>query len=328
MTTRWSRGRCGGCAAAVLAAAAAAVLVATGGGAVQAPGGAPAAWPVAAFSSELAHTAVVPTSLRRSATTWIGGPTKAVTGETVTVYVSALLASEFRTPQGWADFFAGLVHGSELSSLTAYVATYAEIQSICGSDDALGCYGWGELYTIGEPLPWADPQDVATHEYGHHVALNRDNHPWQAVDWGTKRWASVANICARAATGAVYPGDEGDRYKLNPGEGFAEVYRATNEWRKGASSFDWQVVDGSFYPDSVALQAVEQDVLKPWTKSSASVARPRFTANGKKTWTLSVATPLDGQLTATLSLPTTKPYKLLAAHAGRQAARCRGLVRS
>jgi len=248
--------------------------------------------------------------LARSGVTWIGGPTTAATGEVVTVYVSTSLGPQFGTPQTWADFFAGLVHGGELSSLTAYVATLAEVREICAGEHVLGCYGSSRLVTLGEVLSWAVPTEVATHEYGHHVATNRDNHPWLSVEWGTKRWASVANVCARAAAGAVFPGDEGDHYTLNPGEGFAEVYRATNESKKGALSFNWQVVDPSFYPSPAALKAAEQDVLQPWTAPTTKVVRAQFLPKGKRTWTLLVATPLDGELTVTLSFPKGRADRL------------------
>ena len=63
---------------------------------------------------------------------WHGGPTAASTGEQLTVYVSDAYAPEQASQQTWADFFAGLLHGSELPLLTAYVVTPAEVQSLCG----------------------------------------------------------------------------------------------------------------------------------------------------------------------------------------------------
>jgi hypothetical protein len=61
---------------------------------------------------------------------------------------------------------------------------------ICG-DDAAGCYSGGELVFIGDPVGAWTPEGTARHEYGHHIAANRANPPWRALDWGTKRWASV-----------------------------------------------------------------------------------------------------------------------------------------
>jgi hypothetical protein len=239
---------------------------------------------------------------RLRAVSWQGGARVAGTGETVTVYVSDAYPVDDTVVQGWADFFAGLVHGSELSALTAYVAPLPEVQSICG-EHALGCYGGGRLVMVGDGSAGIDPKEVARHEYGHHVASNRLNPPWRAVDWGPKRWASYLNVCSRAAGGTAFPGDEDLHYAQNPGEAFAESYRALNDAKAGITSFAWPIVDSSFYPDGGALQAVEQDVLQPWAAETTTTARGRFSPKGKGVWTLAVATPLDGQLTVRLALP-------------------------
>jgi hypothetical protein len=220
----------------------------------------------------------------------------------VTVYVSDAYAADPSVAQQWADFFAGLVHGPELQQLNAYVAPPAEVQALCESPDALGCYAAQKLITIGEPFAGVSPQEVARHEYGHHVASNRVNPPWAASDWGTKRWASYENVCARTAAGAAFPGDEGDHYEQNPGEAFAETYRALNEAKAGASSFRWPIVDSTFYPDAAALHAVEQDVLQPWTTPTSKKLRIKFVA-GKGVSTMRLATPLDGQLEVKVTLP-------------------------
>jgi hypothetical protein len=234
--------------------------------------------------------------------TWWGGQVTAATGEQLTVYVSDSYAADQSLPQHWADFFAGLVHGPELPLLTAYVATPAEVQQLCGSVDALGCYGGQRLIIMGEPFAGVDPQEVARHEYGHHVAANRVNPPWQSVDWGTKRWASAENVCARTAGATAFPGDEGDHYEQNPGEAFAETFRALNEAKAGATTFTWPIVDSTFYPDAAALQAVEQDVLQPWTAPTTRSIRVRL-PKAKRVWTLRLATPLDGQLDVNVALP-------------------------
>src|SRR5205814_3373682 len=90
--------------------------------------------------------------------------------------------------QRWANFLASLVHGSELSTVTVLLSTPAQISSVCGSD-ALACYSpqGALLYAPGED-PGSDlsAEAVITHEYGHHVAANRLNSPWNALDWGPK----------------------------------------------------------------------------------------------------------------------------------------------
>ena len=47
---------------------------------------------------------------------------------------------------------------------------------------------------------------IIAHEYGHHVAANRSNAPWAALDWGTKRWATYIQVCGRARDGRALPG--------------------------------------------------------------------------------------------------------------------------
>jgi hypothetical protein len=61
---------------------------------------------------------------------------------------------------------------------------------MCFTTEALGCYGGQTLVVVGESMDGIAPSSIATHEYGHHVAANRSNAPWPAIDWGTKRWAS------------------------------------------------------------------------------------------------------------------------------------------
>jgi hypothetical protein len=140
------------------------------------------------------------------------------------------------------------------------------------------------------------------HEYGHHVAANRQNPPWAAIDWGTKRWASAVDVCTRVAGLTAFPGDEGLYYTQNPGEAFAEAYRVLNEVRGGAPSFSWTLADASFLPDERELAAVEADVLRPWAPSPLRVLAGRL-RNGARTWTHSIMTPLDGDLELSLRMP-------------------------
>jgi hypothetical protein len=239
---------------------------------------------------------------RVRARSWWGRTYTASTGEPVNVSISDSYPADDTVGQAWADWFAGLVHGSELQLLRVYVATPQEVQSECGNADALGCYGSNMLVVPGETVDGVDPKMIATHEYGHHVAFNRLNAPWSAVDWGPKRWASDMNVCARSVAGTAYPGDEDVHYRQNPGEAFAETYRLLNESKAGATNFIWPIADWSFYPDAAALQAVEQDVLQPWTAPASKALRVRF-PKGRRVWTLQLATPFDGVLDVDVRLP-------------------------
>jgi hypothetical protein len=233
-----------------------------------------------------------------------GGAITAADGETVTVYVQdALLAVDPAANQHWADVLAGLLHGTELSQMTLFVATLDRVRQLCGAA-ALGCYSprAKTIVGVGQDLQSITAQAVVTHEYGHHVANSRDNEPWPAVDWGTKRWASYLNVCRRAETGDFFPGDEERFYELNPGEAFAEDYRVLNERRAGLPETAWRVVSPSLYPDQTALDALALDVTSPWAGNTdttyKTVLGPRATGRGFR-----IATPYDGSFSATLTSP-------------------------
>jgi hypothetical protein len=182
----------------------------------------------------------------------------------------------------------------------------------------LGCYWDDRLVIPDQGTAFISAQSIATHEYGHHVAYNRLNPPWAAVDWGTKRWATHERVCPRAAAGTAYPGDEGDDYMLNPGEAFAETYRVLNETSAGLPP-TWPIVDPSFRPDAAALDAVRQDVLQPWAGPTVTVNRVQFARNAR-TWTMQVTAPLDGKVSVQVQ-PGSDDVSLAAAAGGTPLAR-------
>jgi hypothetical protein len=113
---------------------------------------------------------------------------------------------------------------------------------------------------------------IGAHEYGHHVAANRANDPWQAIDWGPKRWAAYAGICGRVAAGTAFPGDEGENYVLNPGEAWAETYRLAVEARTPLLNPAPLTFFATTFPvDTTALQTAVLDVLQPWAQSSTEL---------------------------------------------------------
>ncbi len=122
---------------------------------------------------------------------WVGGAFRTATGDSVTVYVSSTYTPEQVVPQQWAEFFAGIPHGSELGSVVVRIAPPDEVAALCGGD-ALGCYDARELVMPGSPYDGVAPEHVARHEYGHHIAAHRSNPPWRAADWGPKRWATAS----------------------------------------------------------------------------------------------------------------------------------------
>jgi hypothetical protein len=243
------------------------------------------------------------TAARRlaAAASW-GGTYTASTGEQVTITVSSAYPEDPAVPQRWANFLASLVHGPEISTVRVYLAPLDEVQTYCGAD-ALACYNPMNSLLVA---PGDDPDSnltaeaVVTHEYGHHVASSRSDAPWDAIDYGTKRWASYMQVCARAVAGQYFPGAEQDaRYQLNPGEGFAEAYRVLNERKAGIAEVPWQVVSVAFYPDATALSLIEQDVLSPWKASAKSTLTAPLSRRARSR-TLTVSTPLDGRFAVTV----------------------------
>jgi hypothetical protein len=227
-----------------------------------------------------------------------GGQYKVASGETVTVYASNSYVADPALGQRWADFLASLVHGPELSAVTVLLSTSAQISRVCGSD-VLACYSpqGALLYAPGDD-PSADlsAEAVIAHEYGHHIAANRVNTPWDAVDWGPKRWASAMQVCARTKRGELAPGAEDPvRYDVNPGEGWAETYRLLNQRKLGLPESPWTIVSESLYPTAAALTAAEQDVVSPWRADSTTV-RSGSLSRTSKTRIYTVSTPLDGTL--------------------------------
>jgi hypothetical protein len=253
----------------------------------------------AALASSSAATASTLSVRALRSEAWDGGLYTTSTGEHVTVEVSTAYASDPGAGQRWADFFASLVHGPELGLLTAYIAPIDEVTEICGGGDVLGCYWNDKLVAVGEATDGMQATSVVTHEYGHHVAYNRNNAPWSAIDWGTKRWASTVNVCARVKSGTAYPGNEGTFYTLNPGEAFAESYRVLNEQLAGLPLL-WPIIDPSFLPTQASLDALREDVVDPWTSPTTTTIRAKFRPH-RRVWTTNLATPLDGDLTVRLS---------------------------
>jgi hypothetical protein len=222
-------------------------------------------------------------------------------GSALRLSISPAYASDPGSQQRWTTFFMSLLHGPELDLLDVYVAPVTEVEQICGGD-AFGCYGYNHLVVMGEANDGVTAEMVARHEYGHHVASNRMNPPWLAVDWGTKRWASAVGVCSRVSAGTAFPGDEDVNYELNPGEAFAESYRVLVETNGTGVGYDWPILDDSFRPTAETLAAVREDVLHPWTGPAGRTIQAKFLRRSH-TWITTVATPLDGDLRVRVTTP-------------------------
>jgi hypothetical protein len=254
---------------------------------------------------------VVALALPASALAWGGSyPTGDSHGSFVQIQVSASYPVDEALPQAWATYLGSLVHGAELSRLTLNLMPLSSVQAVCGGE-ALACYDSGRQAIFASPEDQLDApgaREIIAHEYGHHVANNSDDAPWDALDYGTKRWSSYENICARAKSGTASPGDEGSLYRQNSGEAFAESYRVLNLQKEGLTDIAWDLVDRSFFPDATALGLLEQDITTPWAGPSGLKLRGSFGTGVVRTF--KVQTQLDGTFTARLVSPTKSKMRL------------------
>jgi hypothetical protein len=273
-----------------------------------------AALVAAAVLAVCASTAAAATAVGPIPGTW-GGTITATNGESVTVDVSDGYPQDPALQLRWADFMTSLVHGPELSTVVVVIAPLRQVKSICGRV-ALACYlnASKTLYAPGDDVEGeATAQSIVAHEYGHHVAASESNAPWDAIDWGTKRWATAMNVCAQVQTGRLYPGDERRNYLFNPGEAFAESYRVLNEQALELPQTPWNIVDPSLQPSQAALDALRQDVATPWTGPTLVTRTGSFAKASKaKTKAFTIATPLDGTLAFRVSSPKTGRYRATA----------------
>ena len=211
--------------------------------------------------------------------------------------------------QNVVNVLGGLVHGPEMNTLSVYVATPDEITDMCGPG-ALACYapGISEMVVSGEDgSPYGVPRDFTiAHEYGHHIANNRANAPWTALDTGAKRWATYQRVCQGTRKGQLFPGDEDYHYWENPGEGFAESNAHLNY---PGVSVPWGY-SLLLRPTDRSLAKLRADITDPWSQP-ATVAWSGSTWPGRRNPAQHrFSTPLDGQIEIRLSGPVGSNFDL------------------
>jgi hypothetical protein len=223
-------------------------------------------------------------------------------GHSISIEVSRTYSNRVRVARDLAAFLGGLLHGDEMSQLSATVATPVEIRHLCGSG-ALACYSPAaeQMIVSGDDAPPGEPprEFVIAHEYGHHVAANRSNRPWSALDRGTKRWATHEGICRGIERREIHPAD----YFENPGEAYAEAYAFRHY--PDVIGWQWEIAR----PDAAAFDAIRADVEFPW-KRRTNVKWSGRLSRGTPREVTRVETALDGRLKLRLDGPRGADFDL------------------
>ena len=208
-----------------------------------------------------------------------------------------------RVQRDFIDLLGSRLHGAELSRLRMFIAPPDEVRRRCGGGSGvLACYSpqTERMVVPGEtPRGFSDAivGYAVTHEYGHHIAANRDNSPFGSVQWGAKRWSSYVKVCDGVQDGRFVPGDQGSRYGDNPGEGFADSYA---HLAYPNATFQY---NPAFAPTAGSQAALRRDVVSPWRRPVVRVLRGA--AGPGRTFTTRIPLGLDGELRAELFGPAT-----------------------
>jgi hypothetical protein len=195
----------------------------------------------------------------------------------------------------------GLPHGAEMGLLHITLVRPADIEAVCGAE-AAACYAADRIYLPGEQPPGSPPVAfLLAHEYGHHVLAHRRNDPWNAGDWGPKRWASALDVCRKVHRHELLIG-----YTSIPGEAFAETY---------AMMLFPQLHLAWGYTDLLAADehveaAAREDVLKPWTGPTTRTRHVRI--GRRRVRSLPEQLPLDGRARFTVAGPGRVTVDLLS----------------
>jgi hypothetical protein len=229
-------------------------------------------------------------------------------GYRVEVAVSPSYPADPSADQRLVDFLGSRLHGAELAGLSVYVGRPDEIERLCGGvPGTLACYAIAEarMYVPGEAVDGIPVEYPLTHEYGHHVASWSSNDPWDALDWGAKRWASAVRVCSYVRSGRLFPGNQGDHYLDDPGEGFADGYAHLHY-----PEMPWQYNE-LMRPGRSTLAAIRRDVLEPWTAPRARTFHGRLGPKARRR-TFRIRLTLDGDLTFNVAGPAGASYMVEA----------------
>jgi hypothetical protein len=283
--------------------------------------------PAAGAGSLFFRDRVIRRTPRAGAAAFTGGDTRSyltIDGLPVEVTTSRSVSGN---AQSYVDFLSSRVHGDELTLLRVFIGTQSEVNSACGGGSGvLACYSRGERRMY---VPDRDPANggpftrdyAVTHEYGHHIASYRSNFPFPALNWGAKRWASYEHVCARVSSRQLYPGNQGEHYLEDPGEGFADTYAHLHY-----PAVVWQF-SPLMRPDAGAFEALRRDVVDPWRIPVRRTSTGALSA-GRRAAQMPVVATLDGQLAARLQSPRGAKFDLELRNHGRLLQRVGGSASS
>ena len=232
-------------------------------------------------------------------------------GTTIAVRFDAAYRDDPQVAQTYVDYLDSLPHGPELGRIRLLLAPPEQVTAECGDvEGVLACYDGRshEMVVPGEQISsqsGVSTSYVVAHEYGHHVAVHRENPPFRALDWGPKYWASYKLICSNTLDGRLAPGAEGRFYRANPGEGWAETYA-----RLTYPNEPWRFAQ-LLKPDAGALAAARRDVLDPWSDPVTQDFVGRFTRTGPVVKVAKFTLSLDGALRIKLDGPSSANYDLV-----------------
>lgn len=205
--------------------------------------------------------------------------------------------------ESYALLLEGQLHSFEMSSLTITVVRADEMGEWCG-EGALACYGGDEMIVSYDELGGVPVGEVVTHEYGHHLAAHRRNSLGPAIDLGPQTWASSESVCYRSDAGKLFPGDEGEHYWENPGEGFAEAYA---RFHHGNDTWDYSRL---LRPDDEAFESIAFDAAHQLSKTPSTAVFRGNLGRGRRTQTYSLTLPQDTRLDVALYGPSGANYDL------------------
>lgn len=233
---------------------------------------------------------------------------------TVRVVLSESYEPDQQVLQSVASFLGTLLHGGEIAGVTVFLGSIEEVQLGCGAG-AEACFNATNnmMLVPAAPPPSGIPrEDILAHEYGHALANGRNNFPFPAVSFGTKRWSSYERVCPRFLRILIDPRAR-ITYRTDPGEAFADSYRIVN----GGNPALW-VFDRSYFPNAVDKRLIRADVLDPWVPPPPLRLAGTFPAGrpGITTRRIRVLTPLDGVLRVRLQEPRGSDFEVSVAAPG------------